>query len=90
MALDADGRIYLTDYEVSVYRPDGTSLEVVATPQRPTNVTFGGKDGRTLFITARNAVYTLRMSVAGAATAVQGASRPPALESAPSVSESNK
>ena len=90
MALDADGRVYLTDRGVAVFEADGRLLEVIALPQAPANVTFGGADGRTLFMTARTAVYTLRMAVAGAATVVQGASRPPALESAPSVRESSR
>ncbi len=90
MALDAEGRVYLTDRGVAVFAADGRPLEVIALPQAPANVTFGGADGRTLFMTARTAVYTLRMAVAGAATVVQGASRPPALESAPSVNESSR
>jgi gluconolactonase len=30
------------------------------------NITFGGKDRKTLFITASEAVYTLQMKVKGA------------------------
>jgi len=68
MTLDADGNIYLTGKEgVSVYNPDGEELGVIPIPQNWTaNVTFGGKDGKTLFVTASKAVYAVPMNVAGA------------------------
>jgi gluconolactonase len=60
MTLDADGNLYLTTDAVYVYQPDGTLLRRIAIPQRPTNVTFG-KDGKTLFITARTSLYAIRL-----------------------------
>lgn len=65
MTLDERGNVYLTDGTVAVFAPDGTLLEEIQVPQRPANVTFGGADRRTLFITAGRSVYTLRMQVAG-------------------------
>jgi sugar lactone lactonase YvrE len=32
-------------------------LDTIDLPERPTQVVFGGKDGRTLFITARSSLY---------------------------------
>jgi gluconolactonase len=32
----------------------------------PSNLTFGGADGKTLFITARKALYSVRTAVTGA------------------------
>lgn len=71
MTLDERGNVYLTDGVVAVYAPDGTLLEEIRFPQGPANVTFGGADRRTLFVTARKSVYTLRMSVRGAPAAVE-------------------
>lgn len=65
MTIDQKGNIYITNTAVRVFRPDGSFLEEIATPQRPSNVCFGGTDGKTLFITARDSVYSLAMKVEG-------------------------
>lgn len=66
LTLDENGNLYLTNKVVSVFDRKGTRLGEIALPQKPTNVCFGGKDGRTLFITAPKAVYSIRMAVKGA------------------------
>jgi gluconolactonase len=48
-----------------MYSSDGELLESVAIPENPTNVTFAGADRRTLFITARTSLYSLKMRVQG-------------------------
>ncbi len=66
MKLDAAGNLYLTaPNQVQIYSPAGTLLKQILTQEVPTNLTFAGADGRTLFITARTAVYTVRMAAAG-------------------------
>ena len=65
VTIDEHGNIYLTNTAVRIFKPDGTFLEEITVPQRPSNVCFGGSDGKTLFITARDAVYTLQMKVKG-------------------------
>ena len=66
MTLDAEGNLYLTGDGVHVYSPDGSLLDHIRVPADWTaNVTFGGQDNKTLFITAMDAVYTLRMQVSG-------------------------
>ena len=66
MTLDADGNIYLTGRGVHIFSPEGELLAHIEVPENWTaNVTFGGTDGKTLFITAMDSVYTLRMNVAG-------------------------
>lgn len=68
MTLDADGRIYLTNLEsnsIDIYTPEGNLIESIAVPERPSNVTFGGRDRRTLFITAQTSLYAVLMRVAG-------------------------
>jgi len=65
MTLDEHGNLYLTRGSVRVYSPQGKLIADVATPERPANVTFGGKDRKTLFITARTGFYSVRMNVKG-------------------------
>ncbi len=66
MTIDERGNIYLTGRGVTVFDPTGRRIGQIEVPKGWTaNVTFGGTDGRTLFITASEAVYTLRMSVRG-------------------------
>jgi len=66
MTMDSEGNVYLTESAVLVYSPAGKRIARIAVPQRPSNVCFGGKDGRTLFITARRGFYSIRMRVGGA------------------------
>jgi len=67
MTLDRQGNVYLTGRGVTVYDSSGKKLGNIAIPSRWTaNVTFGGKDRKTLFITASESVYILPMTVQGA------------------------
>lgn len=65
MTLDERGNLYLTRGAVQVYSPQGNKIASLKIPERPANVTFGGKDRRTLFISARTGFYSLKMSVRG-------------------------
>ncbi len=76
MDLDAAGNLYLTTpNKVQVFDTTGKHLRDIPTTENPTNVAFGpartgtiaGKDGLTLFITARTAVYTVKMSMSSTA-----------------------
>ena len=65
--VDEDGRFYSTSAEgVVVFDPEGKLLGKLRTPATAANCAFGGKDGRTLFITATDAVWSVRLSVRGA------------------------
>ena len=66
MAVDIKGNIYLTHGHVQVYDKDGKKIETIETPQKPANVCFGGKDYKTLFITARSGLYSVRLTQPGA------------------------
>ncbi|HIQ20565.1 MAG TPA: SMP-30/gluconolactonase/LRE family protein [Planctomycetes bacterium] len=65
MTLDEQGNLYLTRKVVHIYAPDGRKLGEIAVPEAPSNVCFGGRDRRTLFITARRGLYAIRMQVRG-------------------------
>lgn len=66
MTRDSAGNIYLTGKGVIVFDKDGKKLGDIPIDKPWTaNVCFGGADMKTLFITASDAVFTVRMSVAG-------------------------
>ncbi|MEA3226231.1 MAG: SMP-30/gluconolactonase/LRE family protein [Planctomycetota bacterium] len=65
MTIDNEGNVYLTTSAVSVYNKEGRKIETIEIPERPSNVTFAGSDRKTLFITARKSLYSVRMRVKG-------------------------
>jgi gluconolactonase len=66
MTLDEFGDVYLsTPQGVLVFNKDGKQIAQIDVPQQPSNLTFGGKNGQTLFITARTGIYKLKMKVKG-------------------------
>ncbi len=65
ITIDEQGNLYLTASAVSVFDAAGKKIETIEIPERPANVCFGGTDGKTLFITARTSLYSLRMQVKG-------------------------
>jgi gluconolactonase len=68
MAVDEGGLIYTTSREgIVVLAPDtGAILTTLVMPESPANCCFGGADGRTLFITARTSLYSIRTTARGA------------------------
>ncbi len=72
MCLDQQGNIYATYKSVVVLNADGGLIGRIAVPEHPANCTFGGPDGKTLFITATTSLYSLAMNVAGAPLAESG------------------
>lgn len=60
MTLDKQGNVYLTAQAVTIYDPAGTLIQTIEVPETPSNVCFGGKDKKTLFITARTSLYSIQ------------------------------
>lgn len=66
MTLDERGNVYLTGQGVTIYSPAGRRLAHLDVPAAWTaNLCFGGRDMKTLFITASEAVFTVPMRVRG-------------------------
>jgi gluconolactonase len=64
--VDTEGRIWATSLRgVVVFTASGTELETIAFPQIPANCAFGGRDGKTLFATARTGVYSVQTGATG-------------------------
>ena len=68
MTLDSDGNVYLTGRGVTVFDRTGHKIEHIPVPdqQWTANVSFGGKDRQTLFITAGKGLYSIRLNFSGA------------------------
>ena len=66
MKVDTEGRVFCTGPGgIWVFTPSGDRLGIIRTPESPANLAFGGSDRRTVFVTARTSVYTLRVKVPG-------------------------
>ena len=65
VATDSRGNVYLSAGQIYVYDPNGNLIDTIETPRRPIQILFGGGDGKTLFITARDSLYALRMRFSG-------------------------
>ena len=65
MTMDERGNVYLTGQDISIYNPDGIQIGSIAVREVPANLAFGGRERKTLFITARTSLYAVRMTVTG-------------------------
>jgi len=66
MTIDNEGNVYLTGKGVTVFNKAGKQIEQIPVAEEWTaNICFGGKDRRTLFITASKGVYGMKMRVHG-------------------------
>src|SRR5262245_19505499 len=66
LTVDVKGNLYITSgLGLQVFDPAGKYLGLIKVPEQPANVTFGGADFKTLYVTARTSLYTIPMEVAG-------------------------
>jgi gluconolactonase len=75
MTIDSAGRIWATAgtgdkagvyvFEVAADRTAAKLLQVVSTPENPTNCTFGGPNRDTLYVTTATALFRIRTKVKG-------------------------
>jgi len=70
LTVDSEGNVYITGREdfVNIYDSRGKYLDKIVVPitkGHTANVCFGGTDKKTLFITAGNSLYSIRMNVKG-------------------------
>lgn len=65
-AIDTKGNLYVTSsLGIQVFDPEGKHLGTIAFPEQPANVKLGGKDRKTLFVTARTSLYAVPMEATG-------------------------
>jgi gluconolactonase len=67
MTMDGNGNIYLTGRGVTVFDKSGQQIDHIDVAESWTaNVSFGGSDRQTLFITASKGLYAIHLRVKGA------------------------
>ena len=59
IAQDAEGNVYIAAGQIYVYNPSGHLIDTIEVPDRPIDLVFGGKNGKTLFILARSSLYAV-------------------------------
>jgi hypothetical protein len=67
VAADERGNVYIAAGQIYVYNPSGRLIETIEVPERPIQLVFGGKDGKTLFVPTRTGLYAIRTRIAGRA-----------------------
>lgn len=65
MAHDVHGNVYAAYKGITVLDPDGTLIGRMPVPTGPSNCAFGGKDRKTLFVTAGQFVYSIPTKTTG-------------------------
>ena len=66
LTIDTNGNLYITSgLGLQVFSPEGKLLGIIEVPEKPANVTFGGKDNASLFITARTSLYRVDTKAKG-------------------------
>lgn len=66
MTIDEFGNLYFAGRGgFWIVSPEGQQLDMLPVPEFVTNLTFGGTDGRTLYITCNGKVYSLAMEARG-------------------------
>ena len=66
LAVDAAGNIFVsTSAGIDVFAPNGSKWGTISVPMQPANCAFGDADHKTLYITARTALYKVRLANPG-------------------------
>src|SRR5215475_2417850 len=66
LAIDRDGRLYITTVTgVQVFDAKGEYLGTIKAGRQAANVAFGGPDNQTLYLTAREGLYRVKMLAKG-------------------------
>jgi gluconolactonase len=66
LAVDVKGNLYITSQlGLQVFDASGKLLGIIALPEQPANVKFGGSDLKTLYVTARTSLYSVPMEATG-------------------------
>ena len=55
------GNVYVANGQIFVYDRQGKQIGRIDVPERPIDIVFGGADGRTLFILAHHALFSVKV-----------------------------
>ena len=57
---DSKGNVYLAAGNIFIFNPSGKQIGTIEVPERPVDLIFGGKDGKTLFILTHSTLYSIQ------------------------------
>jgi gluconolactonase len=92
--VDTAGRIYVAAGSgptagAWVFSPAGERLGIIPTPEKPTNLCFGGPDNSTLFLTTGRSVFAVRTTATGEVKPGVLKANPPRAEKDPAPAPAN-
>src|SRR5206468_7889514 len=66
MKVDQQGNLYVSGPGgLWIISPAGKHLGTIIAPKHPHNLTWGGDDGKTLYMTARDSIYRMPLNIPG-------------------------
>jgi gluconolactonase len=66
VTIDVKGNLYIaSELGIQVFSSEGKLLGIIKFPEQPANVTFGGSEMKTLYVTARTSIYSVKMEITG-------------------------
>jgi gluconolactonase len=66
LKVDSEGNLYVASIGgVWIFSPEGKPLGIITLPEVAANLAWGGRDWRTLFVTATTSLYRIGLSVPG-------------------------
>ena len=66
MKVDQQGNVYLTGPQgIWIFDPNARHLGVIQVPEGAANLSWGGENWQTLFITARSSIYRIQLKISG-------------------------
>lgn len=65
VAWDKAGNVYIGAGQIYVYNSTGEQIDEIDVPERPSQLVFGGADGKTLVIAARSSLYAVETKYGG-------------------------
>lgn len=64
--VDQEGNLYVSGPGgIWILSPEGKHLGTIIAPKHPHNLAWGGEDGKTLYMTARDTLYRMPLNIAG-------------------------
>ncbi|MGB6727744.1 MAG: glycosyl hydrolase family 28-related protein [Terracidiphilus sp.] len=65
VAVDDQGNVFIAAGQIFVYTQAGHLIDTIGVPDRPTQLLFGGSDGKTLYIFTHTSLYSVRTRYKG-------------------------
>ena len=63
LVLDERGNFYVTGKAIRIFSPEAKEIATIPLPENAANMTLGGPDGKTLYITAQTGLYSINLNV---------------------------